>query len=410
MEDCKTKRVAIGMLEPLFRLTTGYSGDEWTLWHARRVLRSNKERNTCNKVAFIIHYLFELDHLRGIFAHLPRGSYDIVLVNYKNPFTFWRESCFGMCMSEDVVRKKVKVDSLCRVRTLADVAESDERYSIVFTACWAFFSSFLKGRPSWLADRFFYGAFSFHVCLFSHIRFTFGFDEIFCIGPLQKSIFRDRGLKKVELLDCGSPRLDGRIALEPKVVCKDLEPRKKVIACSFAHSAFKIVRAISVLLKRLSIDYNIVFKFIYFSRREKSVMDLVSRQSGIHVRRDVDNVDVMAIADFVFCDMYGGSLETAIGLDKNVVIIEGSRPVVDCRSFCFKVVRRVAVQLGAFSIDDHDKIAATLKDDAYWERQRIVRAELRKQFFSFHKEPSGKLIADELMRDLRAASERNVKP
>jgi len=74
-----------------------------------------------------------------------------------------------------------------------------------------------------------------------------------------------------------------------------------------------------------------------------------------------------------------------------------------------KVVEELEGRLGTFSIDDYEKIATTLKDDAYWERQRVVRAELRKQFFSFHKEPSGKLIADELMRDLKAASECNVK-
>ena len=111
-----------------------------------------------------------------------------------------------------------------------------------------------------------------------------------------------------------------------------------------------------------------------------------------------------------FCDYYAGSFITAVALDKNIIVLKDRKDppqfVVEHR----KLSESIADKLGIFSVDDYEKIAAVLKDDAYWERQRIVRAELRKQLFSFHKEPSGKLIADELMRDLKkAATERNMK-
>ena len=90
-------------------------------------------------------------------------------------------------------------------------------------------------------------------------------------------------------------------------------------------------------------------------------------------------------------------------MDKPVILLSKGTFLWE-RFFRFYGIKNIEDKLGTFHVDDYDKIAATLKDDVYWERQRVVRAELRKQFFSFHKEPSGKLIADELMRDLKAAS------
>lgn len=380
------------------------SKTEWTVWHLKRELQRKVHRVRINKIAFLFSHSYDFCHAKGVFRYLPKGSFDIVVCHYKNPFL--KSASNPIRLKADEIKTKVtEIDPACRVRTFSEVIENAEKYSICVcvhsniacTGCY-------KGHMgmSLIGDKMELFGFSFHsytVPLFS-IGF---FSKIFCIGSLQASCFKSLPIK-AEILDYGSPRFD-EIELSSKIDRKSLASQKKTILFLPTHEITQeAIDAIVAIAQRFSRDYNVIIGYYVFRSKEKEEMEdlVLSRASSVQLVIGEDNTKLIPIADFVFCDCYAGSVFTAVRMDKNIVMLEDKKPPVWFVKG--KEGEELEGRLGTFSVNDYDKIAATLKDDAYWERQRVVRAELRKQFFSFHKEPSGKLIADELMRDLKAAS------
>ena len=232
------------------------------------------------------------------------------------------------------------------------------------------------------------------------------FDKVFCFSPVQENHLKSFH-RNTKVYVTGNPRFDGRLEETIKIDRSSLDFRKKTILFLPMHRIQKGALSAFVAGAQTSLrDYNVVVGSYVFYPKEYERMKDVIRSGGANIQWMIneDSVKLMPIADFVFCDPYGGSILTAVRLDKNIIVVVYKPPREFAANKWKRLFESVADKLGTFSVNDHDKIAATLKDDAYWERQRAVRAELRKQFFSFHKEPSGKLIADELMRDLRAAS------
>ena len=381
------------------------SKTEWTVWHLKRELQRKVHRVRINKIAFLLVHSFDFDHAKGVLRCLTKGSFDIVVCYYKNPFLKSVSSPIGLKVDE-IKTKVTEIDPACRVRTFNEVIENAEKYSI----CVCVHSNITRtGRykghmgMSLIADKMELFGFSFHILTMSLIVMKYC-SKIFCIGSLQASCFKSLPIK-AEILDYGSPRFDDEFELSSKIDRKFLDPQKKTICFLPTHNRSRsAIGAVITAAQRFSRNYNVVIGYYVFDLREKKEMEdlVISRAPSVQLIIGEDNTKLMPIADFVFCDCYAGSVLTAVRMDKNIVMLEDKKPPV---WFVKRnEIEELTDRLGTFSVNDYDKIAATLKDDAYWERQRVVRAELRKQFFSFHKEPSGKLIADELMRDLKAAS------
>ena len=235
---------------------------------------------------------------------------------------------------------------------------------------------------SLIGDKMELFGFSFHSYT-TPLLFIGVFSKIFCIGSLQASCFKSLPIK-AEILDYGSPRFD-EIELSSKIDRKSLASQKKTMLFLPTHmKTQEAIDAIVAIAQRFSRDYNVIIGYYVFRSKERKQMeDIVhSRASDVQLVIGEDNTKLIPIADFVFCDCYAGSVFTAVRMDKNIVMLEDKKPPVWFVKR--KEVEELEGRLDTFSVDDYDKIAATLKDDTYWERQRVVRAELRKQFFSFY--------------------------
>ena len=406
----KLRDAVIDFTYPLVRLgLIKLSKTEWTVWHLKRELRRNIHRIRINKMAFFIDNLLGLEHISSIAEYLPKGSFDIILC----PGGSLRER---QIFNVDEVRVKA-IESLpvdC-VRVINEVAERGDCY-LLLVSCRTNVGAgqYYRGQfgVSLIAEHIEDCALGLSCYWMSLVERVGGlFDKVFCFSSVQENHLKSF-FPNTKVYVTGNPRFDGRLEETTRIDRSSLDFRKKTILFLPIHTIQK--GALSALVagaQTFSRDYNVVVGSYVFYPEEYERMKDVIRSGGANIQLIIneDNVKLMLIADFVFCDPYGGSILTAVRLDKNIIVVVYKPPRVFVANKWKRLFESVADKLGTFSLDDYDKIVATLKDDAYWERQRVVRAELRKQFFSFHKEPSGKLIADELMRDLKAASECNVK-
>ena len=173
---------------------------------------------------------------------------------------------------------------------------------------------------------------------------------------------------KAEILDYGSPRFD-EIELSSKIDRKSLASQKTTMLFLPMHERTQeAIEAVVLLAQRFSRNYNVVIGYYVFNPKERKQMEdlLLSRASSVQLVIGEDSIKLMPIADFVFCDYYAGSVFTAVRMDKNIVILEDKKtPVWFVKR---KEVEELTDRLGTFSVDDYEKIVATLKDDAYWER------------------------------------------
>lgn len=115
---------------PLVRLgLIKLSKTEWTVWHLKRELQRKVHRVRINKIAFLLTHSFDFDHAKGVLRYLPKGSFDIVVCHYKNPFL--KSASNPIRLKADEIKTKVtEIDPACRVRTFSEVIENAEKYSI----------------------------------------------------------------------------------------------------------------------------------------------------------------------------------------------------------------------------------------------------------------------------------------
>ena len=394
----------------------------WTELHLKKALLEVGVSRvlSVDKIVFFIGKSSSFVYAREVFKWLPQESFELVLCNSKSVFSFsalldivYRRD-YSMLDTDEVMKVMGREYPHCRVSWINEYLRNPKRYSsVVFCDDDAVLSLFYRGvyGVSLFSDCLCGLFFTPHFHLVLERSLYQGIDKIFCCGLKQIEYFRTIGLR-CGIFDYGSCRYDC-IAERKRKVMRGLidfsgfDNHKKTLLFLPPHGMSKrFVHDWCVLIKKFT-AYNVLVRVYDASYEDRlrnkvffsEVPNAISTQSIVRL---CDNVDFLSVADFVFCGG-GGCFLTAIGMDKPVILLSKGTFFWE-RFFRFYGIKNIEDKLGTFHVDDYDKIAATLKDDVYWERQRVVRAELRKQFFSFHKEPSGKLIADELMRDLKAAS------
>jgi hypothetical protein len=103
---------------------------------------------------------------------------------------------------------------------------------------------------------------------------------------------------------------------------------------------------------------------------------------------DVDNVELIPIADFVICD-YGGSVFYAIHADKNSILLNTLKPELLTGAFAPSVPSNIVRdRIVNFYPDEEEKFFAALKDDSIWEKQKEVRTQIRAEFFTENPDPA----------------------
>ena len=400
------------------------SGRFWTTLHLKKVLEGTKfPEISINKIAFLVHDDISFDHIQNVIKNLPQGTFDIILVNYKGIF------CFSHVLDIILNRTYTKIQTdkikniikksypFCRLRTIHEVIESRERY------CWlvcghnglnhtarCIIKDNLVYGANLLADHLAYFQFAIDPDQASNVKNCQVFDKIFCVGAWQAKLFRGMPIK-AKVFDYGSPRFDSKIQSHDNLDVKALLDNDNHFDCSkrtilWLPTHTKATTVVDFLpnMQNLTQEYNVLLKAHTDCFSEMKGLENVIRKNAPDVTlvKDKDSADLMGIADFVCCD-YGGSVFTAIGMDKNVILLNSKHDSFARRHFCTDCKNgkiKLRDNIVNFYYNEQEKILNALRDSSVWERQSLIRKNLREQYLSVHKEPSGKLIADELLSGL----------
>ncbi len=400
------------------------SGQFWTTLHLKKVLEeTNFPKSSVNKIAFLVHDDISFDHIQNVIKNLPQATFDIVLVKYKGIFCFSHVLDIVFKRTYTKIKKK-KIKNIikksypfCRLRTIHEVIESREKYrwlvcghnGLSHTARCIVKDDLVYGA-NLLADHLAYFQFAIDPDQASNVKKCQVFDKIFCVGAWQAKLFRNMPIK-AKVLDYGSPRFDNKIRSRDNLDVRALlannnhfDCNKETILWLPTHTKATTVVDFLPNMQNLTQEYNVLLKAHTDCFSEIKDLEDIIRDNApdIILVKDRDSADLMGLADFVCCD-YGGSIFTAIGMDKNVILLNSKHDSFARRHFCTDCKNgkiKLRDSIVNFYDNEQEKFLSILKDGSVWEKQSSIRENLREQYLSVHEEPSGKLIANELLRGL----------
>ncbi|MDR0393314.1 MAG: CDP-glycerol glycerophosphotransferase family protein [Puniceicoccales bacterium] len=232
------------------------------------------------------------------------------------------------------------------------------------------------------------------------------FDTLLCNGEYQKERYEALGIK-TEVIASGSPRFDkGNKTVNKEVFLENygLDTNKKTILWLPTHTEATSVVGFLDIMQGLSAHYNIILKAHTHCYLEiKKLPQLISAMAPNIVNiNNMESTELLGVADYVFCD-YGGSVFTAIYNDKNVLLLNAE----DKYAHKFKDSPEVEIRKEIINFYRHegDKLISALKDEKIWEEQKAIRKRIKDRFFSTYAEPSGKIIADILLKKLEQTAQ-----
>lgn len=340
-------------------------------------------------LAFVLHAAELVNHYRPIWAHLPRGSFEIIAAG------------------------ETEADN----RGIADAAEA------------------VGARASWVGDvvrdgRVFGAAVSNHVgaagtlgsdnvlpmLATRHVRMMYAlgkdawnfapwneqYDLILCWGPYHAG--RLEAFERPRVIQVGYPRLD-RISHMPRtrreaVASLGGDPDLPTLLWLPTWSAASSIDAFAGTIAGLRDTFNVLLKVHPFTAlREPERMALLA-EVGLASTDDAfaDNVDLIHAADMVAAD-YGGSAFAAIYADREIAFLntpgvgtDPADPVVGQDSL------EVRLREWILNIDpgEGDLLLAHLGDAEARRQQAEVRERLRRQLFAPFRGCAGEVAATAL--------------
>ncbi|MDR2097140.1 MAG: hypothetical protein LBP37_01300 [Spirochaetaceae bacterium] len=169
-----------------------------------------------------------------------------------------------------------------------------------------------------------------------------------------------------------------------------INPNKKTLLWLPTHTEISSCISFAPIIAKLQNEFNIILKPHVFTYYEKANFNDYMRKiiPEITIINNVDNIKLIPIADFVVCD-YGGSVFYAIHADKNVVLLNMSKPELLTGAFAPSVPSNaIRNRIINFYADEEGKFFAELKDASVWEKQKEIRREIRAEFFTENQDPA----------------------
>lgn len=405
----------------LIRLSEKY----WTVLHLKRAVSTSCDLvKSVNKIAFLVHDDISFDHIQNVIKHLPNDSFDIILTHYKGIFCF--SHVLDIILKRnytkiplDRIKKIVKRDySFCCVRTIHDVVKKREKYrwlicghnGLNHTARYMVGNKVTYGAQL-ISNHLGYFQFAIDPEQASNVRNCQNFDKIFCVGSWQEEQFKSMPIN-AKVFNYGSPRFDDKMRTRDNLDVKSLlsnynrfDYSKKTIVWLPTHTKATTVIDFLPNMQNLTKEYNVLLKAHTDCFSEIKDLEAIIRGNApdIILVKDKDSSDLMVIADFVCCD-YGGSVFTAIGMDKNIILLNSKHDSFARKHFCTDCKNgkiRLRDSIINFYNNEQERLLSMLKNESVWKQQRPVRQFLRKQYFSVYQESSGSLIANNLIQGLK---------
>jgi hypothetical protein len=213
----------------------------------------------------------------------------------------------------------------------------------------------------------------------------FSYDYIACCGEYQRKFFSQYfDGKKIFLT--GSPRLKPKppsfdkktLLLLPSYNPEVSSPRN-CATIEFLH-----------ILSKLQNEYNIIIKpHPEWASSWSGCRDFFLKAiPNALFLNDIDNAKLYPAADFVICD-YSNVILTTIYADKNILLFNAPRNDEAKGSALRDPVNSyLRDRIVNFYPDEGEKLFDALKDDSIWEKQKEIRAQIRKEFFTDNPDPA----------------------
>lgn len=374
-----------------------------------------KPRNTVKKVVFFIHDTISLDHMYPIMQAMPEESFDIILTNFKSSFTLnGLLHIFGFKKEKDFFWNKkkfsaeldyLKVEKKCRIYLINDTY-GQKKHSLVVSAHNGLESSsrmyrksqVLKHSLKSIGDYSAYCQFTIDIAFSKDYERNRHFDLIFYPGPWNQSQCKSTDLSNSLSTFCvGVPRLEG--FFEKQKVQKDVNA--KTILWLPTHTPLSSLKYFLPLMNSIGENYRLILRPHPYCFDEISrLTQKINLNTNIILDTNTSAQELLSLSDYVFCD-YGGSVFTAIYCDKNVVLLNCPfKDMIHKLGFFKSPEFLLRSEIINFNVGEEDKILAALKDEAVWEKQKPIRAAIKKQFFTVDEEPASKKIVRILMEQL----------
>jgi hypothetical protein len=215
------------------------------------------------------------------------------------------------------------------------------------------------------------------------------YDIILCYGPRQSSVLAKNSV--ADVYEIGNPRLDNYfnspICVDEYLKTLNLDNKKKNILWLPTISGQNAIKSFIGIMEELDEEYNVILKPHGTISAEDS--QIVARSKLNFAFQKENDMHLMAISDFVFCD-YGGSAFSAIYLDKNVVLLDaeddGAVLEVAGKDSSEFYIRDYIKHYG---VGDRERMFTDLKNEDIWNEQKIVRKKLSEEFFADFRGASG---------------------
>jgi hypothetical protein len=376
----------------------GLDSITWTDAHVYRLTRNKyKPENVLNKIAFIVPLNWALQHLEPIFPYLKKEEFDIITVTH------------GDSVLENNIQKYTEKYQ-CSWLSINEVINRKLYYKLAVTP------DIRPTRSTYKNGKIIYGV---NLIAEKKLRVIFRVgslngmfdkpqsmivDYLACSGEYHKKNYERMGTK-AKIFVSGSPRFEnfnldtahnkGEILKENNL---DIDPNKKTILWLPGHTVFTSVIEFASLVAKIN-DFNIILKPHPYLYKEIDDLDtlLCSLMPNIKILKDVNNIEILPLADFVLCD-YGGSVFTAIQADKNILFFNTKKMKrlkkwngLDCPEI--ELRKRII----NFNKNHEKELIAALYDDTVWKKQKEIRKQIRAEYFT-ENEHAAQDIADFLRK------------
>jgi hypothetical protein len=320
------------------------------------------------ELAFITNTAELYNHYSGVWKLLPAGSFEVIAGGIE-------ESPEGIC---DFIRAKGYPCS-----TLSETLAAGKRYRNLVSHH-PFISNDLPGLHV-LADRqirFMYGL--------GKAGWNFGawnqdYDAILCFGPHQRAELEK--VTRATLVEMGYPRFDsffdGSFSRKDTLARYNCDPTRKTIVWLPTWSDLASIGQYQECVAMLGLRFNVIVKLHPFMRHQcpAEAEAVKALPFNAVIDEPIDNVALYQAADFIFAD-YGGPMFGALYTDCNLLLL--NLPGANNHHFLGAnspdmLIRKLIPNV---STPDQNAIWNMLRNDALWEEQKRIRAELRRWLFA----------------------------
>jgi hypothetical protein len=358
----------------------------WSHTNVRDAIGTNYARKRqLKKIGVLLQHPYLFSRCLPVLKHLDRSEFDILYIT---------------CSDEDKIRNWAKSNNF-NAKNLLSVIRKREQYKIILSHNIWFALDTPNGYvPSIIGDlhiRLMYSS-GFEKEELDR-EFNLLYDAILCYGPRQEEILKDN--VKADIYTIGNPRLDTffnfPISHEWYKKSLNLDNRKNILWLPTV-SEFNSIKSFIKMMDKLTGEYNVILSPHALISDEDRRLIQASRIKYVFEKEN--NLYLMAISDFVFCD-HGGSPLTAIYLDMNVVLLDIDAAELPKLAENDSSEFYIREYIGHYSTADEQKLLDDLKNEDLWNKQKEVRQKLSKEFFADYRGISGYWSAKILKKYLR---------